>query len=131
MSLPPDDYGIVFNYHVFTLESRIFLYSVDFEVEVEMVGEEGEEETIVESCIVGFLGEDYELVAHTNVHRYDFCTSCVCIIERESVVTLCDSCSSYEPCGVAIMIPHVESSYPLNDPTDLMAHAVVQTRSPY
>ena len=74
MSLPPDDYGIVFHYHLFTLESRVFLYSVDFEVEV---GAEGEEETIFERCIVAFLGEDYELVAHTNVHRYDFCMSWV------------------------------------------------------
>lgn len=68
MSLPPDSNGIVFNYQLFTLDSRIYLYSVDFQVEI---GAEDDEETIFESCIVAFLGENSELVAHTDIHRYE------------------------------------------------------------
>lgn len=67
MSLPPDSNGIVFNYQLFTLESRIYLYSVDFQVVLE---ETGAKETIFESCIVAFLGENNQLVAHTDIHRY-------------------------------------------------------------
>ena len=68
--LPPDEDGIVFNYQVFTLENRVFLYSVDLAVVLDGEVEENEPETVYEHCIVGFLGEDYELVAHTDVHRY-------------------------------------------------------------
>jgi hypothetical protein len=69
MSLPPDNYGIIFNYQLFFLETRIYLYSVDFEVVIEGAGTGDEEETIFETCIVAFLDENYELVAHTDVYR--------------------------------------------------------------
>lgn len=68
--LPPDEDGIIFNYETFTLENRVFLYSVDFAVVLDGMVEEDEPETVYENCIVGFLGENYELVAHTDVHRY-------------------------------------------------------------
>lgn len=70
MMLPPDKFGIVFNYQQFTFENRIHLYSADFQVVVVHMEMEGEDETIFERCIVGFLGENNTLVAHTDVHRY-------------------------------------------------------------
>lgn len=71
LTLPPGDTGIIFNYQQFTFNNRIFLYSVDFMVTVKQnlmeIGEE--EESIHELCIIGFLGENNELVAQTDVHR--------------------------------------------------------------
>lgn len=71
LQLPPDGNGIVFNYQLFTLESRVFLYSVDFGVVLDQTATQEDEETIFERCIVGFLGEDDQLVAQTDVHRYE------------------------------------------------------------
>ena len=68
--LPPDENGIVFNYELFTFDTRVFLYSVDFTVVLEQPVDENAEETIHELCIIGFLGEDSQLVAQTDVHRY-------------------------------------------------------------
>ena len=67
--LPPDENGIVFKYDQIIFENRIFLYSIDFKVIVKQ--EVDREELVYEGCIVGFLNENSELVAHTNVHRLE------------------------------------------------------------
>ena len=68
--LPPDENGVAFHYQQFMFDVKLLLYSVDFQVVVE---ENEINEEIFQTCIVGFLGEDNVLVAHTDVHRYD-CT---------------------------------------------------------
>lgn len=65
--LPPDENGIVFKYDHIIFENRIFLYSIDFRVIVKQ--EVDRDEPIYEGCIVGFLGENSELLAYTDVHR--------------------------------------------------------------
>ncbi len=69
--LPPDDNGIEFFYYQLKLNSRIFLYSINSAVTVDPLREVdfSKPEVIYERCILGFLGEDNEIVAYTNVHR--------------------------------------------------------------
>lgn len=67
--LPPDENGVVFNYQQFMFDVQLFLYSVDFQVIVEHAGMN---EGIFQTCIVGFLSEDNVLVAHTDVHWYEY-----------------------------------------------------------
>lgn len=76
MMLPPDEHGIVFNYQFFTFANRLILYGVDFEVVVADTGVEDEEESVFENCIIGFIGENHTLVAHTDVHGYGISLSC-------------------------------------------------------
>lgn len=68
---PPDENGIVFNYQLFSFDSMVHLYSVDFQVVVETTEEDDGELTMFETCIVGFLGKNSELLAHTDIHRYE------------------------------------------------------------
>lgn len=75
---PPDENGIVFTYQPFSFDSMVHLYSVDFQVVVEET-EDDEELTIFETCIVGFLGANNELVAYTDIHRYAATSLATCM----------------------------------------------------